>query len=75
VQAFGLVQTLTIVLQVKHGRGRHIQRVETDDYNDMLMVGLPICNALSLLTSVVQLDQHVDILRCQLVLRRLPINY
>ena len=37
-KTLGLAQTATIILQVKHGRGRHSSELHEEDFNLMLMV-------------------------------------
>jgi hypothetical protein len=36
VKMLGGVQTLTIIMQVEHGRGRHAMQLHLDDFNEML---------------------------------------
>ena len=69
-QVLGLVQTTTIALQVKHGRGRQVQDIPIEDYNRVLLVRKPRIGMAFWLTGTVQLDQHAGVLPSQRV--RLP---
>jgi hypothetical protein len=36
IELLGGVQTITIIMQVEHGRGRHAMELHLDDFNEML---------------------------------------
>jgi len=67
--ALGAAQTVTIVLGVEHGRGRHAMTLQEEQFNAMLMVRLTpkTCDDAQMLTWTVYMDQHARVFCSKLV--------